>query len=172
MVEGDLYRLPAPLSAFLNNGWEISSKPYDFVPGKTVYGAGLSFAFAPRFQLSRGSVTLDISMFYNFSDKPLIVEHCFVMSLSMDFQSKFEIVLPGGVTVGMSESRLLELHRNTLDLEDGHEDSWYRAYMYDPDPDNWSRDEVRIIIDNEDDRGLKDKVYSITITYQGERDAN
>jgi len=172
MVDGDLYRLPAPLSAFRNNGWEISSKPYDFVPGKTVYGAGLSFAYAPRFELKRGNSTLIIEMFYNFSDQPMIIENCFVMSLSMDYLSKFEMVLPGGVTVGMAESRLLDLHRGTLELEGEYEGSWCRTYKYDPDPDTWSRDLIRITIDLEDDRGLKEKIYDITITNHDEWAAN
>jgi len=123
-IYGDLYRLPAPVSAFLDNGWEFDRDSFRGIPSESI----------PRqrdvsgYNLIRGDDGLRVKLF-NFGDKLLVVERCFVIELSItDFDNGEHIRLPAGITIGTTERRLVELFGDLLGdvLETSPTDRQYR----------------------------------------------
>jgi len=110
-IDGDLYRFPAPLSAFLNNGWEFDTRvSWDDPP------EGIPAARRLRLYLVRGDISLYVDVF-NFSDKLLALERCFVVRLdiNIDIESVSSVVnLPGNINVGTKESVLSEYFETEL----------------------------------------------------------
>jgi serine/threonine protein kinase len=120
-IDGDLYTLPTPLTAFLNNGWEIQEGETNMLSERTSFGIHL---VKDNFQLSHINVT-------NFSDSLMYIQNCFVVSVSsLQYVSdKVTFTLPGGIAIGTSESDLFALFGNVLEKKyySGYE-SWYYEF--------------------------------------------
>ncbi|MBQ4556158.1 MAG: toll/interleukin-1 receptor domain-containing protein [Clostridia bacterium] len=86
-LEGDLYKVPSTVSAFLDNGWKIVSKPGFVVSGGTEY-----------ISLQRGDIVYDISV-YNFAEYQTTPENCAVRSIHVYASDDTDIELPGGITL-------------------------------------------------------------------------
>lgn len=97
---GDLYQLPVPLMEITANGWEITELTVESIPaGGNEYNC---------VTLQRGSEEIVLSL-ANFSDKLTYAENCCVKSFKQDtygFQNNVELVIPGGIQLGMSKGEL------------------------------------------------------------------
>ncbi len=93
-LEEDLYRLPAPVKAFLDNGWSIASAP-EFVPagGET------------EISLAKNGATVDVDII-NLASYQTTAENCVVTNLPVYDSDNAKIELPCGITLGMSEAEL------------------------------------------------------------------
>ena len=126
-LEGDLYKLPAPMSAFLDNGFTITDPPpsyltstliYKYLPGMTgTRPRGLFLSLSQSYiYLKKGNITYAVDAF-NYSDKPLVIEKCFVTGIQdpSDHKETADFVLPGDITFGTSENILLDKFGNILE---------------------------------------------------------
>lgn len=96
----DLYQLPAPVSAFLDNGWALNPETSDSAVD------GLSFGWA---SLAKDGQEFS-AIAYNYSSDSAPIENCFVTSMTSDTDSdQIPVTLPGGITLGLLEKDLLVL---------------------------------------------------------------
>lgn len=95
---GDLYQLPAPVSAFEANGWVIQ----DAEEGAYVEGGGLEFI-----NMMKENQTVRFSV-YNFTENAVALSDCFVQELSFATYDPeiIDMKLGGGVTLGVSRDEL------------------------------------------------------------------
>ena len=95
---GDLYQLPAPVSAFEANGWVIQ----DAEEGAYVEGGGLEFI-----NMMKENQTVQFSI-YNFTENAVALSDCFVQELSFATYDPeiIDMKLGGGVTLGVSRDEL------------------------------------------------------------------
>lgn len=98
-IEGDLYKLPIPVSEFLKNGWEISFKDDD----KTTL-SGNEYAFGI---LTKDGVKIPDAEIYNFDKTKNDVENCYVISVAVSSESKIDISLPKEIKTEMTEDGFL-----------------------------------------------------------------
>ncbi len=97
-IEGDLYKLPIPVSEFLKNGWEIS-----FKEDKTTL-SGNEYAFGT---LTKDGVTILDAEVYNFDKTKNNAENCYVVSVAVSSESKIDISLPKEIKIEMTEDDFL-----------------------------------------------------------------
>lgn len=71
-IGGDLYQLPAPVSAFLENGWEVTQQSGDVVAGGTDYIC-----------VERDGCEMQLSVI-NYAEYQTTVENCAVYKVSVD----------------------------------------------------------------------------------------
>lgn len=93
-LEGAIYRLPAPVKAFLDNGWTVYSAPAYVVSGGE-----------EKIVLAKGEATVEVNI-TNFADYQTTPENCVVINLMVYDTDKANIELPNGITLGMTESEL------------------------------------------------------------------
>ena len=99
---GDLYTLPVPLSAFIDNGWEIIDAR------KHVEANYRLLNYRIMFNDQILSTTLT-----NFTDSIQPVENCFVMDISFRSYSSVSnstIEIPGGITEASSREDVIEAY--------------------------------------------------------------
>ncbi len=109
--DGALYRLPAPVKAFEENGWVITEGADEAVSAKSTTFIEMRSA---NNQVGRFSV-------YNDSDKAVYPTNCLVTSLkSSAFDPDVAIELPGGIT---RESTLEEFTAAYAEVESKTEES-------------------------------------------------
>lgn len=100
-LEGDLYKLPVPLSELLDNGWQITSKSSNTI-------AGLDIEYV---DISKGNVTLDHLSLNNDENYEVALENGIIEDLSstsFEYGKEGSLILPGKVTVGSSEELVME----------------------------------------------------------------
>ena len=112
---GSLYRLPAPVSAFLDNGWVMK----DVAEDAFLEGGGLEFI-----EMMKENQTARFSV-YNLTENATSIENCFVTELS------FGNYDPEILALKLSEDITLGADKNEL-LTKASE----RGYLYD-DKDNY-----------------------------------
>ena len=112
---GSLYRLPAPVSAFLDNGWVMK----DVAEDAFLEGGGLEFI-----EMMKENQTARFSV-YNLTENATSIENCFVTELS------FGSYDPEILALELSEDITLGADKNEL-LTKASE----RGYLYD-DKDNY-----------------------------------
>lgn len=112
---GSLYRLPAPVSAFLDNGWVMK----DVAEDAFLEGGGLEFI-----EMMKENQTARFSV-YNLTENATSIENCFVTELSFGSYDPeiLELKLSENITLGADKNELL-----TKASE--------RGYLYD-DKDNY-----------------------------------
>ena len=92
---GSLYRLPAPVAVFEDNGWELNSEESDEAV------AGGEFGYVT---LEKDGQKLYTSV-YNFGEEPAVASNCFVTSVSGDMDTvKVPITVAGGISLGTAEA--------------------------------------------------------------------
>lgn len=96
---GDLYTLPAPVSAFLENGWELQ----DVEDGAYVAGRDLEFI-----DMMKNNQSVSFSV-YNFTQDATAIENCFVRDLEVGSYDSdaLTLTLSGGVTLGAKKADLI-----------------------------------------------------------------
>ena len=92
--DGDLYRLPAPVKAFLSNGWEIDEDSSDKELEANDYG---------YVTLNKDGQMIYTTV-YNPELKKVLVENCFVTTLYSDLvTTKVPMKVLDGICLGMSK---------------------------------------------------------------------
>lgn len=96
---GDFYRLPAPVSAFLSNGWVMK----DVAEGAFLEGGGLEFI-----EMMKENQTVRFSV-YNLTENATAIENCFVTELSFGSYDPeiFALKLSENITLGADKNELI-----------------------------------------------------------------
>ena len=93
-IDGDLYQLPAPVSAFLDNGWTVSRK------------SGFVAAFtSDTIALERDGGKLDLSI-RNLAEVQTVAENCVVIKAEMNADNAVTCTLPQDISIGLRKSFL------------------------------------------------------------------
>ncbi len=90
-IEGELYRMPAPLSQFVDNGWSITQKPGSVTAGGN---AGVT--------LKKGSKTLSVQV-VNLADYQTTAENCAVWMVSVYDYDNLSVDF-AGIGIGSDKS--------------------------------------------------------------------
>ena len=97
---GDFYKLPAPVSEFTKNGWEILEDGSDSIVKSGRHG---------YVTLERDGQTL-YAVVNNYADLAVPLENSFVISVHGDFDvTKVSVEIYRGITLGMSEETMKAL---------------------------------------------------------------
>lgn len=97
---GDEYQLPADLSEFLNNGWDIPTKQLEreVNPGESM-----------EIIMTRDDVKASCYV-ANLSDETATVEECYMVALHASFKvCEVDMQIENGIYYGMSEEELVEI---------------------------------------------------------------
>lgn len=111
------YRLPAPVSSFMENGWEVNKEESDEAVKDGRYG---------YVTLEKGDQKL-YAVVQNYGAEATVVQNCFVTTLYGDWDTtKVPITIAGGVTLGMNEEIFLTLageqkYEKSRDEESGND---------------------------------------------------
>lgn len=116
---GDLYQLPAPLSAFTANGWSI----VDAEEGAYVAGGDFD---SVEISKENQNVTVYIS---NYTENAVLIENCFVEELSFATYDPeiIDMKLSGNVTIGTERADLIAAAEASGYLYEDEED-YLRIY--------------------------------------------
>lgn len=105
---GSLYQIPAPVSAFTDNGWEIEEESSDEAVKSGKYG---------YVTLVKGNQNL-YAVVYNYGEDITAVNNCFVTAVHGDLTTtKVPIRAALGITLGMPKEAFLEA-ADSLDFEE------------------------------------------------------
>ena len=91
-IGGDLYQLPAPVSVFLQNGWEVAARPGFVAAHKS-----------DSMQLRRDGLSLEITV-TNFSEYQTLAENCAVTGIMPRADNGVAVDLPKGLSLGVQEA--------------------------------------------------------------------
>lgn len=148
---GDLYSLPAPVSAFTANGWEIQNAedtPY-------VEGNGLAFI-----DMMKNNQSIHFSV-YNETENATALENCFVRELSFatyDPES-IEMKLSGDIILGADKAELIKMADEKGYISEENDD-YLRIY---PNKDSKIRNYVEFWFNKDED---SNKAASITAHHE------
>ena len=148
---GDLYSLPAPVSAFTANGWEIQDAedtPY-------VEGGGIAFI-----DMMKNNQSIHFSV-YNETENATALENCFVRELSFatyDPES-IEMKLSGDITLGADKAELIKMADEKGYMSEENDD-YLRIY---PNKDSKIRNYVEFWFNKDED---SNKAASVTAHHE------
>ncbi len=119
---GDLYTLPAPVSAFLANGWKITGTRQDYVAAKDFVVSGIT--------LMRENKSVDL-MLYNFADVPVLPENACVSGMPpFGYTSDgYTFSLAGGIKLGSTKDEVMKVFEPIFTRSDKRDEyTTYHAY--------------------------------------------
>ena len=148
---GDLYSLPAPVSAFTANGWEIQDAedtPY-------VEGGGIAFI-----DMMKNNQSIHFSV-YNETENATALENCFVRELSFATYDPESIAmkLSGDITLGADKAELIKMADEKGYISEENDD-YLRIY---PNKDSKIRNYVEFWFNKDED---STKAASITAHHE------
>ena len=148
---GDFYSLPAPVSAFTANGWEIQNAedtPY-------VEGNGLAFI-----DMMKNNQSIHFSV-YNETENATALENCFVRELSFATYDPESIAmkLSGDITLGADKTELIKMADEKGYISEENDD-YLRIY---PNKDAKIRNYVEFWFNKDED---SNKAASITAHHE------
>lgn len=156
-LDGALYQLPCPVSALLENGWTIDENNSDEVISAGSFGwvdfvkEGYSFS----------------EMVSNDADYATSPENCWVESLNAgDYGMEAEMNLPGGYSIGMSESDLVAALDGSGIPYEVEDDGSYRYYQL--GEDMWNMVCFYVYTDEESDIHPLNTVYKIEVSRENQ----
>ena len=119
-IENQVYTLPAPVSAFTDNGWEIASQE-DSVP------SGQSLSYAIKLQKDGKEIEASVTNFADYQTKP---ENCAISSLHFyaDESKNPEVKLPGGITIKSTSDDLKKWAGDKFDYSKSGDSEYYDYY--------------------------------------------
>lgn len=121
-IEGDLYKLPAPVSEFINNGWKIIEKNDYVVAGDT-----------DSIKIEKDSKVLEISI-VNYATYQTTVESCAVLSFYITDENNIDIqagsLLDGYLTIGSDKKDVLEFINEEFQHIENEFSDKYGYYEY------------------------------------------
>lgn len=131
---GALYRMPAPVSEFLKNGWSVKTEGSDVSVKAKKHG---------YITLEREGQSL-YAVVMNYHEKAARIENCFVTSVHGDFENiKVPIRIYKGITLGMSKDAL-DILMDGTEFEQEEKDAFQRYVYY---LDEEKRDSIEILVD-------------------------
>ena len=117
--EGVLYNVPIPVTELQNNGWVIEKAPVDKIAAKSSQGG---------FKLRKDNNTLTTRL-YNPHDKETSINNCLVTIIITDnYDSKFDLEMPKGITVGSTESDIISAYGETNLKKEESDNIIYYSY--------------------------------------------
>lgn len=133
-IEGNLYTLPFPVSALLDNGFTIKESGSDMEIGAGSYGW-------VELVYNNQSFSCIVD---NYADYATIAENCFITSFESDeYFSNFDVTIPGGLKRGDSEKTLLDVIKNfNYEVETSGDYTYYSIYK--PDDEYGSKFDIRV----------------------------
>ena len=145
---GDLYSIPAPVTAFLENGWEFMSDPN----AELVSAQSSSESWV----ILRKDNQFLFSFPQNYSNVEQPIPYCFITDIESvhvdSYGTKVPLELPGGITLQSTQADLLAV----LGEPDTKYDSeYYPSWTY---GENWYRN-ITIYFQNEDDMIYIESIY-------------
>lgn len=148
---GDLYSLPAPVSAFTANGWEIQDAedtPY-------VEGGGIAFI-----DMMKNNQSIHFSV-YNETENATALENCFVRELSFATYDPESIAmkLSGDITLGADKAELIKMADEKGYISEENDD-YLRIY---PNKDSKIRNYVEFWFNKDED---SNKAASVTAHHE------
>ena len=148
---GDLYSLPAPVSAFTANGWEIQDAedtPY-------VEGGGIAFI-----DMMKNNQSIHFSV-YNETENATALENCFVRELSFATYDPESIAmkLSGDITLGSDKAELIKMADEKGYISEENDD-YLRIY---PNKDSKIRNYVEFWFNKDED---SNKAASVTAHHE------
>ena len=148
---GDFYSLPAPVSAFTANGWEIQNAedtPY-------VEGNGLAFI-----DMMKNNQSIHFSV-YNETENATALENCFVRELSFATYDPESIAmkLSGDITLGADKAELIKMADEKGYISEENDD-YLRIY---PNKDAKIRNYVEFWFNKDED---SNKAASVTAHHE------
>ena len=115
--DGKLYKLPAPVSEFVADGWVINEKESKMVIDGRGYG---------RVELRKDNQKVRVSV-NNYSENATAVTNCFMTNvLSDSYDAKIPLIIAKGITIGMPEAEV----KAAIDGEDVEEDDSSSYHQY------------------------------------------
>ena len=119
-IENQVYTLPAPVSAFTDNGWKIASQE-DSVP------SGRSLSSAIKLQKDGKEIEASVTNFADYQTKP---ENCAISSLHFyaDESKNPEVKLPGGITIKSTSDDLKKWAGDKFDYSKSGDSEYYDYY--------------------------------------------
>ena len=115
-IGGDLYKLPAPVSQFLNKGWILEDN-------LGAFPAGYSENYI---ELKRGEMSISVCI-KNMADYQTIPENCVVCSITMRDSDEVSLLLPCNIIVNETAKEEVEAAVTT----NFHISDWSDSYTYD-----------------------------------------
>ena len=148
---GDLYSLPAPVSAFTANGWEIQDAE------DTPYVEGGGIAFIDK---KKNNQSIHFSV-YNETENATALENCFVRELSFATYDPESIAmkLSGDITLGADKAELIKMADEKGYISEENDD-YLRIY---PNKDAKIRNYVEFWFNKDED---SNKAASITAHHE------
>ena len=148
---GDLYSLPAPVSAFTANGWEIQDAedtPY-------VEGGGIACI-----DMMKNNQSIHFSV-YNETENATALENCFVRELSFATYDPESIAmkLSGDITLGADKAELIKMADEKGYISEENDD-YLRIY---PNKDSKIRNYVEFWFNKDED---SNKAASVTAHHE------
>lgn len=114
-IDGDLYSFPAPVSEFVNNGWEIKSKP-----GAVVSGGSESLTF----QKNGSNLSVQIK---NYAEYQTTAENCAVWLITVGAEENIPIKLPNGISF---DSKKADVEKAITDSFESSESGTMYRFAY------------------------------------------
>ena len=121
-IQDAVYTIPAPVSAFLANGWEINpTNSEEFIPAKS----------SAWVTLQKGGKNFR-SLAKNFEDNAVTIDNGWITAIDTGLQSlNVDAELAGGVTIGMSSEDFEQLLKDTgVEYELDAEDESFHYYNF------------------------------------------
>ena len=148
---GDFYSLPAPVSAFTANGWEIQNAE----DTQYVEGNGLAFI-----DMMKNNQSIHFSV-YNETENATALENCFVRELSFATYDPESIAmkLSGDITLGADKAELIKMADEKGYISEENDD-YLRIY---PNKDAKIRNYVEFWFNKDED---SNKAASITAHHE------
>lgn len=150
---GAMYQLPAPVSAFIQEGWKLEDA------SKEAALPGLGW---DRVTLSYDNQELRATI-RNYDENATTLENCFITEVKTDaWKTRVSLVISGGITTGMKETEVDKI-LNGMAIEYEKEDRGvYTYYTIEYDSFNNS---YEIKVENE-----SGKVETISVSHEPKRD--
>lgn len=142
-IDGHLYKIPAPVSAFLENGWDILyNDNSEVIAGKD---SGYGYYLTKDNQKFRIGIK-------NYAENATAVENCFVVDIyNDDFSTVIPVKLQNGITFNMNTADLeAALEGTTYEKEEGSSLDSYFIPSFD---DKYYG--VTITVNKEEDKVIK-----------------
>lgn len=139
-IDGHLYKIPAPVSAFLENGWKLLyNDNSEVIPGED---SGYGYSLMKDNQKFRIGVK-------NYAENATAVENCFVVDIyNEDFTTVIPVKLQGDITFDMNTEELEKALGDTLyEKEEGSSLNSYFIPSYDEKYQG-----VSIVVNREEDQ--------------------
>lgn len=114
-IDGDLYSFPAPVSEFVNNGWEIKSKP-----GAVVSGGSESLTF----QKNGSNLSVQIK---NYAEYQTTAENCAVWLITVGAEENIPIKLPNVISF---DSKKADVEKAITDSFESSESGTMYRFAY------------------------------------------